>query len=302
MPRSRRLDDRHEVAALLEITAALNASDSEEALARAVAARAAALYTAERASVGLCRGGVVVFQSRHGDGLWQTTEYPVVPSGSITGWVIANGRPYRCNDLRRDPLSDHATDALLGLRSQLSVPLLSEGQALGMLTLYNRRDGRPWTAHDETLLGTIAEQTVVALERARSRQQLAAALESLRRGEERYRELFENANDLVYTHDLRGNFTSANRAVERLSGYSHEQLLTMRVRQLVDRDELPLVQEVGQRLLAGEQVGAYEITLVTRDGRRIPLEVSVRLLYENGRPAGIQGIGRDISDRKRAES
>jgi diguanylate cyclase (GGDEF)-like protein/PAS domain S-box-containing protein len=301
MARSTRNGDRREVAALLAITAALNAADSEEAMARAVADRAAALYDAERASVGLCHGDVVVFQSLH-DGGWQTAEYPLVPSGSITAWVIANGRPYRCNDLSRDPLSDHATDARLGLRSQLTVPLLSDGRALGMLTLYNRRDGRPWTAHDEALLSTIAEQTVVALERARSRRQLAVALDSLRHSEERYRELFENAGDLVYTHDLRGNFTSANRAVEQLTGYSREQLLTMRVRQLVAPEDLALVREVGERLLAGEQIPAYEITLLTRDGRRVPLEASVRLLHEDGRPAGIQGIARNISDRKRTET
>ncbi len=301
MAQSRRDGDRREVAALLAITAALNAADSEEAMARAVAERAAALYHAERASVGLCHGDVVVFQSLR-DGAWQTTAYPIVPSGSITAWVIANGRSYRCDDLAHDPLSDHATDALLGLRSQLTVPLLSGGRALGMLTLYNRRDGQPWTAHDEALMRTIAEQTVVALERARSRQQLAAALDSLRSSEERYRELFENANDLIYTHDLLGSFTSANRAVERLTGYSRDELLAMRVRQLVAREDLPLVKEIADRLLAGEQVPAYEITLITRDGARVPLEVSVRLLYDAGRPAGVQGIGRDISDRKRAET
>jgi len=300
---SRRLGDHREVTALLAITAALNAAESEDAMVRAIAERAAALYGAGLAAVGLCHDDTVLFQSLQAGGQWRTTEYPLLLDGSITGWVISHGRPYRSADLALDPLSDHATDERMGLRTQLTVPLLgADAQVLGMLTLYNRRDGRPFSERDEMLLTMIAEQTVVAIERARSRQQLALALDSLRHGEERYRELFENANDLIYTHDLRGAFTSANRAAERLTGYSRDELLSMRVRQLVAHEDLALVEEIGRRLLAGDHVPAFELTLITKQRRRVPLEVSVRLLHEAGRPAGIQGIGRDIAERKHAEA
>ena len=47
---------------------------------------------------------------------------------------------------------------------------------------------------------------------------------SIRESEERYRELFENANDIIYTHDLQGNFTSLNRTGERITGYSREEV------------------------------------------------------------------------------
>ena len=42
--------------------------------------------------------------------------------------------------------------------------------------------------------------------------------EAIRESEERYRQLFENANDIIYTHDLQGNFTSLNRNGERNHG------------------------------------------------------------------------------------
>src|SRR5579883_2071711 len=108
MARSRRPGDRRDVAALLGITAALNAAESEEAMVRAVTEQAAAFYDAEIAAVGLCHGDIVAFQSRRAAGRWQSNEYPLVPSGSITAWVIANGRAYRADDLSRDPLSDYA--------------------------------------------------------------------------------------------------------------------------------------------------------------------------------------------------
>ena len=50
---------------------------------------------------------------------------------------------------------------------------------------------------------------------------------ALQASEERYRELFENANDIVFTADLEGNFTSINRAGERLSGYDRNEVLSM---------------------------------------------------------------------------
>ena len=46
---------------------------------------------------------------------------------------------------------------------------------------------------------------------------------SIKESEERYRELFENANDIIYTHDLQGNFTSLNRSGERITGYTREE-------------------------------------------------------------------------------
>ena len=68
--------------------------------------------------------------------------------------------------------------------------------------------------------------------------ELVRTLEALRDSEERYRELFENANDMVYTHDLSGRLTSINRAGERLTGYSRDEALRLTARRLVDPADL----------------------------------------------------------------
>jgi two-component system, NarL family, sensor histidine kinase UhpB len=125
---------------------------------------------------------------------------------------------------------------------------------------------------------------------------------ALRVSEERYRELFENANDVVFTADLEGNFTSINRAGERLSGYERGEALSMNFTAVV----APECAEVGRRArdvkLSGEEERTkYELEMLTKDGRRIPLEVSTRLIYQEGKPIGVQGIARDITERKQAE-
>lgn len=119
--------------------------------------------------------------------------------------------------------------------------------------------------------------------------------------EERYRELFENANDIVFTIDLAGNFTSVNRAGEQLTGYRRDETPTMSIAQVVAPEYVELGRQMLQPKLAGDGPTTYEVEIVTKDGRRVPLELSSRLIYRDGKPVGVQGIARDITERKRAQ-
>jgi len=119
--------------------------------------------------------------------------------------------------------------------------------------------------------------------------------------EQRYRRLFEDALDVIFTLDLRGNFTSLNRAAERVSGYKRSELLGASVNRLLEPEAARYVAERIQRALGGETTAEFELPILTKDGRRVFLDVSARLQFVNGRPAGVQGIARDITERKRLE-
>ena len=125
--------------------------------------------------------------------------------------------------------------------------------------------------------------------------------DSIREREQQYRDLFENANDLIYTHDLQGNFTSLNRAGERITGYSREEALTMRIADVVAPDSLQAAQEMTRRKLTDDVPTTYEIDIIAKSGRRVSLELSTRLIHRQGEPIGVQGIGRDITERRRSE-
>jgi PAS domain S-box-containing protein len=125
--------------------------------------------------------------------------------------------------------------------------------------------------------------------------------EALRKSEERYRELFENDKDAIYVHDLNGVYTSVNRAAESLSGYVREEIIGKHFRHFVSPEYLRLVGEnFGKKL---EETGEtnYEVEIINRDGAHVPVEVSSRLIYENGVAVGVQGSVRDITERKRAQ-
>ena len=119
--------------------------------------------------------------------------------------------------------------------------------------------------------------------------------------EEKHRAVVENANDIIYTTDLAGTCTSVNAAGERISRYTRQELTSMNMVQIVAPEFLTLVQGMIARKLAGESPGPYDIEILTRDGRRVAMELSTRLILQDGKPVGIQGIARDFTDRRRIE-
>jgi PAS domain S-box-containing protein len=128
-----------------------------------------------------------------------------------------------------------------------------------------------------------------------------ARLVERHRLQKHYSELFENANDIIYTHDLNGNFTSLNRSGERITGYSREEASTMNIADVISPEYLDFARKMMAQKAADKTPTVYEIDIISKPGRRVRLEVSTRLIFRDGKPVGIQGIGRDLTERKHSE-
>ncbi|MCC6420516.1 MAG: PAS domain S-box protein [Gemmataceae bacterium] len=128
--------------------------------------------------------------------------------------------------------------------------------------------------------------------------------ENLRRqSERRTEELVEQAADMMYVHRLDGRLTALNGAGERVTGYSRAELLSMTIFDLIVPGLHDQAREMTRRKLAGvEATTTWELEIVTRDGRVVPLEAHSRLVYEDGKPVSVQGVARDISARRAAET
>jgi diguanylate cyclase (GGDEF)-like protein/PAS domain S-box-containing protein len=123
----------------------------------------------------------------------------------------------------------------------------------------------------------------------------------LERREQRYRELIENAADVVYTCAPDGRITSLNRAGERLTGYTAAEAASMRVSDFMAEGHRDLVENLIQRQVRDRQDTASEFEIVTRSGERRIVEVRTRLVELDENLVEIQGIARDITERKQQE-
>ncbi len=119
--------------------------------------------------------------------------------------------------------------------------------------------------------------------------------------EARYRSLLENANDIIYSHDLQGNYVAVNSAAEKITGYSWEELREMNIAQLVVPEHHELVKQIIERKLYDPTPTVYELDIITKDGRRRTLEVNPRISSIEGQPLVIEGVARDVTERKHLE-
>jgi PAS domain S-box-containing protein len=129
------------------------------------------------------------------------------------------------------------------------------------------------------------------------------AEEAIRESEERYRSLFDNANDSILTFTLDGVVTSVNRAYERLTGWTRDELIGLNWGVLIAPVDRERMAERTRRALAGEKLPSlFEVRTLCKDDRVVPLEGRTRMQRDrDGRPTGFQGIYRDITERKRAD-
>jgi len=124
----------------------------------------------------------------------------------------------------------------------------------------------------------------------------------LRAADRRYRNLVENAGDIIYSHSLDGLLTDINGAAVRLLGYTREELLGQPLRQFLDHRALAKARtQVTDLLATSQEASPYELELICKDGSRLTVEANARLIYDGDRPIGVEGIARDLSARKAYE-
>jgi PAS domain S-box-containing protein len=125
---------------------------------------------------------------------------------------------------------------------------------------------------------------------------------ALRESEARYRTLIETSRDLIYTTDRAGCLTYINPTLERFLGYERDELKGKPFTQMTVPEFSDTARDIFKRSMKGEQIPIYEAEFVRKDGTKVSVEINTTTLFDaEGKPSGRYGIGRDITERKKAE-
>ena len=120
--------------------------------------------------------------------------------------------------------------------------------------------------------------------------------------EKDYRYLFENASDAMWVQDMEGNFLDGNRAFEKLSGYTLEELAGKNITQFLSDEFLALAKEVQRKLLAGEDIDQpCEQRFLVKDGRTRIVKMATNPIIINGEVKGFQHVARDVTEEKQLQ-
>jgi PAS domain S-box-containing protein len=179
--------------------------------------------------------------------------------------------------------------------SWVGVPLGTHSEVIGVLVLQDYQDKDAYSARDLEFLALVGGQIAMAIERKR-------AEEALRKSEDRYKKIVNNANDLIYRADDQGHFTFANPTAARYMQRTEEELLGLHYLELVRPDYRSETKKFYDRQFS-ERVDTtyFEFPAVVYDGTEIWFGQNVQLLLDDEGVASFQSVARDITERKQIE-
>ena len=153
------------------------------------------------------------------------------------------------------------------------------------------------------VIGALATTLMVAYrQNKRQRGRLRKAVQDMKLVRRNYEELFTNASDAIWIHDLDGNITLANKACEKLTSYSLSELIGMNIREFLNPEALTLARQVKDRLLRGEAMEQrYEQRLIKKDGSEAIVQLATRPIISDGEPQSFHNMARDITEERKLQ-
>jgi two-component system NtrC family sensor kinase len=294
--------------ALADIARAINGSLRLSEVLEIGLRHAMELLGSEAASIGLVRGDRIVLIANAGASATEFgLEIPI--DSSVSGRAIREGRAVIENDVG-SIVGYRQRSAFVNIERIVVAPLVSGSGPIGTLTVMNR--ATPFTSDDGDVLQRLADQIVVAIANARLYEEVSETAERHRRAvederrarevaaqsDERYARLVEAAFDAIFTVDLDGRITSANRSLEHACGKSREALLGTPAVDLVDPRDRRVALQAFNDTMSGVPQRA-QVRYTDWSGATATCSLTLTPLSEGGRIAGSICIVRDVTEELR---
>ena len=245
------------------------------------------------------------FEEENNSSLYKKERSSIKPDGpkigkGITGTVAQTGQSIRLNDVRKDQrYFPKRSDTL----SEICVPMHIGDHIIGVINIESP-EINAYTEDDQLLMETISSQIGVAITNAQLYEELSKELKKQSRGkkaleqsEEKYRNLFDNISDFIYTHDLEGRFITVNRAAAETLGYTSKELIGNSISKFM----LPEYRKSfsDEYLSQIKKKGSYKgiTAYLSKNKKRYYIEHRSTLVKKQDGESFVYGSGRDITER-----
>ena len=244
-------------------------------------------------------------------------------SQTIVNRVIRNGRAVMMSDTSQED-EENLSDSIVEykIKSIMCVPLISKSKTRGVIYVHSAKEPYGFRKDDLFLLTGLSYPAAVTLENAllyskrmqaeealqKARDELEKRVEErtdeltrtnalLRKSEEKYRNLFDNISDFIFTHDLEGRFLTVNRVAAKTLGYTPEDLIGRPISDFMLPEYRQTFYE--EYLAQIKQEGSLDGVLkyLARDSSQHYIEYRNVLVDQEGKEPYVSGIGRNVTDR-----
>ncbi|UCH90242.1 MAG: PAS domain S-box protein [Thermoplasmata archaeon] len=181
----------------------------------------------------------------------------------------------------------------MGIKSCINSPLISQKKVIGIFNIGSSKLDA-YSEDDLKLIQSISDLIAPAIERA-------FIWEALEESEERFRTIAERSFDIICKLDIDGNITYISPSVRRALGYQPENLINRNLKGFIPESEITKIERAGKKILKGIDFEGLELKVYSKNKTIVYFEINANPIFKVRKIVGIQGIARDISERKRAE-
>jgi len=225
-------------------------------------------------------------------------------SSSPSGKVLKTGKYLAVPNIYIEPRNRpwYPIAKEFGFSAQIFTPIKNGLKVIGLLNIY-MEEVHDFNEEEINFVNIAASQASSVVQNARMCIRLKNNKRELKESEAKYRELFENANDGIYTHDIDGFFLTMNDAGCRiLECTKKDEIIGTNISSWLTSESSGIAQEIIKKYISGEPIKQpILLELISKNKKHLFVEFRNRIIKNNDRIVAIHGIARDITEKKMME-
>ncbi len=216
-----------------------------------------------------------------------------IPVGKFKiGRIAQERKPHLTNSVIDDPnVSDKEWARREGIVAFAGYPLVAEAHLIGVIAMFARK---PLTNYTLRMLASVAD--VIALGIVHKQRE-----EELKKSENRFRTIFDNANDGIIVADTETKkFYTGNQKICQVLGYTSEEIKNLSIVDIHPAENLPALIKLFEKHSKGEYAPAEDVPVKRKDGSVFFADINSSLITFGGKTY-LMGIFRDVTERRQIE-